>query len=306
MNAPFEAQVIAAYGRHLLLRDVDGREIKARPFGRRLSVVCGDEVRCENDPKHDEVHVVEVLKRRTALYRSNVRAGSEPIVANLSVLLIVLAPRPEPDLFVVDRYVSAAASASINALLIVNKAELGLPDDLRAELDAYARAGYEWIECSVKSGLGIDRLLQSCAGETAALVGQSGVGKSSLVGKLVPNAEVETGELMRGDEEGRHTTTASRMFDLPGGGHLIDSPGVRDFAPALDCLEPTTLGFIEVARLAPQCRFDDCKHMREPGCAVSTAASRGELHARRYESYRRMRRLWDELTDARGPGGRKG
>ena len=304
MNTPFEAQVIAAYGRHLLLRDAEGREIKARPFGRRLSVVCGDEVRCETDPKHDEVHVVEVLKRRTALYRSNVRAGSEPIVANLTRLFIVLAPRPEPDLFVVDRYISAAASASINALLIVNKAELGISDELRAELSAYGRAGYESIECSVKAGLSIDRLLESCAGETAALVGQSGVGKSSLVGKLVPNAEVETGELMRGDEEGRHTTTASRMFDLPGGGHLIDSPGVRDFAPALDCLEPTTLGFMEVARLAPLCRFDDCKHMREPGCAVSGAALSGELHARRYESYRRMRRLWDELTDARGPGRR--
>jgi ribosome biogenesis GTPase len=304
MNIPFEAQVIAAYGRHLLLRDAEGREIKARPFGRRLSVVCGDEVRCETDPKHDEVHVVEVLKRRTALYRSNVRAGSEPIVANLTRLFIVLAPRPEPDLFVVDRYISAAASASINALLIVNKAELGISDELRAELSAYGRAGYESIECSVKAGLAIDRLLQSCAGETAALVGQSGVGKSSLVGKLVPNAEVETGELMRGDEEGRHTTTASRLFDLPGGGHLIDSPGVRDFAPALDCLEPTTLGFMEVARLAPKCRFDDCKHMREPGCAVSAAALSGELHARRYESYRRMRRLWDELTDARGPGRR--
>jgi len=304
MNTPFEAQVIAAYGRHLLLRDAEGREIKARPFGRRLSVVCGDEVRCETDPKHDEVHVVEVLKRRTALYRSNVRAGSEPIVANLTRLFIVLAPRPEPDLFVVDRYISAAASASINALLIVNKAELGLSDELRAELKAYARAGYDSIECSVKSGLAIDRLLQSCAGETAALVGQSGVGKSSLVGRLVPNADVETGELMRGDEEGRHTTTASRMFDLPGGGHLIDSPGVRDFAPALDCLEPTTLGFMEVAKLAPHCRFDDCKHLREPGCAVIAAAGNGELHARRYESYRRLRRLCDELTDARGPGRR--
>jgi len=303
MNSTFEARVVAAFGRHLLLRDAEGREIKARPFGRKLSVVCGDEVRCETDPKHDEVHVVEVLKRRTALYRSNVRGGSEPIVANLSRLLVVLSPRPEPDLFVVDRYISAATSASINALLVVNKAELGIGDPLRSELRAYERAGYDFLESSVKADLNIDRLLASCAGETAALVGQSGVGKSSLVKKLIPNAEVETGELMR-DDEGRHTTTASRMFDIPGGGRLIDSPGVRDFAPALDCLEPSTLGFIEVARLAPNCRFDDCKHMREPGCAVASAAESGALHARRYESYRRMRRLWDELTETRGPGRR--
>jgi ribosome biogenesis GTPase / thiamine phosphate phosphatase len=303
MNTPFDATVIAAYGRHLLIRDAEGRESKARPFGRRLSVVCGDGVRCEVDPRHGEVHVVEVLKRRTALYRSNVRAESEPIVANLSKLLVVLAPLPEPDLFVVDRYISAAASASIAALLVVNKVDRGVDDSLRAELEAFARAGYEYVECSVKSGQGIDVLLRSCASETAALVGQSGVGKSSLVGKLVPDVEVATGELMR-EEEGRHTTTASRMFDLPGGGHLIDSPGVRDFAPALDCLEPTTLGFIEVARLAPQCRFDDCRHIREPGCAVAGAALSGELHPRRYESYRRLRRLADELIEARGPGKR--
>jgi ribosome biogenesis GTPase len=303
MNTPFDARIIAAYGRHLLIRDAEGRESKARPFGRRLSVVCGDEVRCEVDPRHGEIHVVEVLKRRTALYRSNVRAESEPIVANLSKLLVVLAPVPEPDLFVVDRYISAAASASIAALLVVNKIDRGVDESLRAELEAFGRAGYEYIECSVKSGHGIEELLRSCAGETAALVGQSGVGKSSLVGKLVPDVEVATGELMR-EEEGRHTTTASRMFDLPGGGHLIDSPGVRDFAPALDCLERTTLGFIEVARLAPQCRFDDCRHIREPGCAVAAAASSGELHPRRYESYRRLRRLVDELIEARGPGRR--
>jgi ribosome biogenesis GTPase / thiamine phosphate phosphatase len=301
MNNPFEARVIAAYGRHLLLRNGDGQEIKARPFGRKLSVVCGDYVRCEVDPKHGEVHVLEVLKRKTALYRSNVRADSEPVVANLSLLLVVLAPRPEPDLFVVDRYIAAAASASIACLLLVNKIELGLSEQLRTELRAFERAGYESVECSVKQGLGIDTLLRKCAGETAALVGQSGVGKSSLVGKLVPNVEVVTGELMR-DEEGRHTTTASRMFDLPGGGNLIDSPGVRDFAPALECLEPSTLGFIEVARLAPKCRFIDCKHFREPGCAVIAAAEGGELHPRRYESYRRLRRLWDELKEARGPG----
>jgi ribosome biogenesis GTPase / thiamine phosphate phosphatase len=300
MSNPFEARVIAAFGRHLLLRDPQGQEIKARPFGRKLSVVCGDDVRYEVDPKHGEVHVVEVLKRRTALYRSNIRAGSEPIVANLSRLLVVLAPVPEPDLFVVDRYIAAAASASIAVLLIVNKSELGISNTLRTELEAYARAGYALIECSVKAGQGINTLLENCAGETAALVGQSGVGKSSLVRKLVPNAEVVTGDLMR-EEEGRHTTTASRMFDLPSGGHLIDSPGVRDFAPALDCLEPTTLGFIEVARLAPNCRFIDCKHLREPGCAVIAAAETGELHARRYESYKRMRRLFTDLTETRGP-----
>jgi ribosome biogenesis GTPase len=138
------------------------------------------------------------------------------------------------------------------------------------------------------------------AGSVAALVGQSGVGKSSLVRKLIPLSDAPVGELDR-DEEGRHTTTTSRMFDLPRGGHLVDSPGVRDFAPAIDKLDARTLGFAEVARLAPGCKFQDCQHMREPSCAVQKAVESRALDARRYESYRRMRRLFEELTKARGP-----
>jgi ribosome biogenesis GTPase / thiamine phosphate phosphatase len=300
MNDTFEARVTATFGRHLLVRDASGNELRARPFGRGLTVVCGDNVRCRTDPHHDEIHVVELIPRRTALYRSNVRGVTEPVVANLSTLLVVLAPVPVPDLFVVDRYLAAAASGGIAGTLVVNKTELGIGEDLQAQLDVYGRAGYGWIGCSVKAGGGIDALLEACAGQVAALVGQSGVGKSSIVKTLIPNAEVETGSLVR-EEEGRHTTTASRLFDLPRGGHLIDSPGVRDFAPAVDRLDGRSLGFVEVERLAPGCRFADCRHMREPGCAVRE----GAMDARRYESYRRLRRLYEELTAARGPERRR-
>jgi ribosome biogenesis GTPase len=134
----------------------------------------------------------------------------------------------------------------------------------------------------------------------AALVGQSGVGKSSLVARLLPGEQVAIGELVRA-EEGRHTTTAARLFDLPERRALIDSPGVRDFAPAIDNLEPHTLGFVEVEGLAAGCRFLDCRHMREPGCAVRAADEAGTFHPRRYESYRRLRRLHEALSAARGP-----
>jgi ribosome biogenesis GTPase / thiamine phosphate phosphatase len=304
MNDTFEARVTATYGRHLLVRDASGKEMKARPFGRGLAVVCGDSVHCRADPHHDEVHVVEIIKRRTALYRSNLRGVTEPVVANLSRLLVVLAPVPLPDLFVVDRYLAAAESVGIAGLLVVNKAELGIDAELTAQLDAFTAAGYRWFPCSVRTGEGIDAVLEVCAGQVAALVGQSGVGKSSLVDRLIPDADVEVGDLVR-EEEGRHTTTASRMFDLPRGGHLIDSPGVRDFAPAVDRLDGRSLGFVEVERLAPQCRFSDCRHMREPGCAVHDATETGGMSPRRYESYRRLRRLFEELTAARGPDRRR-
>jgi ribosome biogenesis GTPase / thiamine phosphate phosphatase len=298
-DTAFEATVIAAFGRHVLVRDAAGAVHKARPFGRSVAIVCGDLVRCEPDSRHRETHVTETLPRRTALYRTSRRGAPEAICANLSLLLVVCAPRPQPDLFVVDRYLAAAASAGISARIVLNKIELGVEPELRAELEGYARLGLPTLECSVRESRAIDALIDACRGETAVLVGQSGVGKSSLVRHLVPGAEAETAELDR-DAEGRHTTTASRLYDLPGGGHLIDSPGVRDFAPAVDRLEPHSLGFVEVDRHGRECRFLDCRHLREPHCAVLAAVARGEIPARRYESYKRLRRLYDELTATRG------
>jgi ribosome biogenesis GTPase len=298
--ATFDACVIAAFGRHLLVRDASGHTLRARPFGRDLGAVCGDDVRCRNDPHHGEVHVTEVLPRRTALYRSNARGGVEAVLANLTRLLVVVAPLPPTDPFVADRYLAAAESAGIAATPVLNKAELGIDATLRSHLDVYAAIGYECLTVSAANGEGIDALLSACAGNVAALVGQSGVGKSSLVRRLAPDAEVAIGGLMR-DEEGRHTTTVSRLYELAGGGRLIDSPGVRDFAPAVGRLDPRHLGFVEVARLAPGCRFHDCRHMREPGCAVQQAVESGQMDARRYESYRRLRRLAEDLAAIRGP-----
>jgi ribosome biogenesis GTPase len=297
--------VVATFGRHMTVRDAAGRRLPARPFGRSLAVVCGDEVMCRPDPLHDELHVVEVLPRRSALYRANLRGGTEPVVANLTRLLVVLAPVPAPDLFVVDRYLAAAESAQVGATLVVNKEELGVDDALAAELAAWEQAGYGAVRCSARTGSGTDALLAALPpGATAALVGQSGVGKSSLIARVLPEARLAIGELVR-EEEGRHTTTAARLFDLPDQRALIDSPGVRDFVPAIDSLDPRSLGFVEVERLSPGCRFLDCRHMREPGCAVRAALDAGNFHPRRYESYRRLRRLSEELSSARGPERRR-
>jgi ribosome biogenesis GTPase len=300
MQQPLVGRVIAAFGRHLIVRGPDGHELAARPFGRSLAVVCGDEVAYRIDARHEEVHVLEVLPRRTALWRTSKRGGAEAVVANLTQLLVVLAPLPAPDLYVVDRYLCAGTAGGMGATLIVNKSELGIGAGLATELEAYAAAGYAALQCSAVTGAGTEALMAVLtAGTVAALVGQSGVGKSSLVRRLAPQAEVAIGELVR-EEEGRHTTTAARLFDLPHGAALIDSPGVRDFAPAVRALDDRTLGFPEVARLAPGCRFADCRHMREPGCAVRAATESGTLHPRRYESYRRLRRLQERLTADRG------
>jgi ribosome biogenesis GTPase len=325
MTAPaiadeFEAEVVAAFGRHLRVLH-GGEELRARPSGRRLSIVCGDRVRCEVDRRHDEILIVEVLPRRTLLARANLRGESEPVVANITQLVVVVAPVPRPDFFVIDRYLCAATAAGVRGALAVNKCDLGLGDELPAELAAYAAAGYALVRSSAKQGEGLNELRQLLSGEVSVLVGQSGVGKSSLVRALLPQEDVATGELVR-DEEGRHTTTSSRAYCLgrpglggPGvggpdagaanTGTLIDSPGVRDFAPAIDHFDEKTLGFPEVAALGPRCRFLDCKHLQEPGCAVTAAVRAREMSERRYESYRRLRRLHSDLSQARGPGARR-
>jgi ribosome biogenesis GTPase len=325
----FDAQVIAAFGRHLRVRDDAGRVLQARPFGRRLQAVCGDRVRCATDSSHGETHVTDILPRRSLLARATLRGDAEPVVANLSLLVAVMAPLPRPDLFVIDRYLCAASSAGLKALVVVNKVDLladtsprGAADGatqevadeaadeataaagLHALTQGFESAGYPVVVCSAASGTGLDELQRRLRDETSVFVGQSGVGKSSLITQLVPSLEIATGELDR-DAEGRHTTTSSALYDLPGGGALIDSPGVRDFAPAISSLEPRSLGFPEVDQLAQGCRFIDCQHLQEPGCAVRAAVESAAMDARRYESYRRLRRLQKDLKTAQGPGRRR-
>jgi ribosome biogenesis GTPase len=299
------AEVIATYGRHLLLRDAVGTRYKARPVGRKLEIVCGDRVECELIK--GEVLVRSILPRATFLRRTNLRGRSEPFAANLTQIAVVLAPRPDPDLFLLDRYLAAAECAGLAGLIVANKNDLPGTSALLESLEAHARLGYRIVSITTRAhegrdaAAGIGPLREALRDATTILVGQSGVGKSSLTRMLCPDAaDIAIGELVR-EEEGRHTTTASHLYDCEGGGRLMDSPGVRDFAPAIDDLEPATLGFREVAQLAPGCRFLDCQHLAEPGCAIRDAVASGGMDARRYESYRRLRRLYEELWQQRPP-----
>jgi ribosome biogenesis GTPase len=296
---PLTAEVIATYGRHLLLQDASGMHRKARPVGRHLDIVCGDRVQCRVEG--DELLVESILARHSFLRRSTLRGRSEPLAANLSQLAVIVAPVPTPDLFMIDRYLCAAASAPMHAIIVLNKSDLAGTADIRQQLDQYAALGYEVLQVSASDGAPaiLAPLHNALRGQTTIMVGQSGVGKSSLTRLCTSDAsDITVGGLMR-EEEGRHTTTASRLYDCDAGGRIIDSPGVRDFAPAIDDLERTTLGFREVSGLAAQCRFQDCKHMQEPHCAVRAAVEAGTMQPRRYESYRRLRRLYDELWEKR-------
>jgi len=302
-SAPQAALVLVAHGATARLRLASGEEVLARAAGRELQFVCGDEVLCACDAQHGQWQLQRVTPRRTALYRSNARGRSELVAANLSLLVVVVAPSPAPDLFLVDRYLAAAACAGMGALLLANKSDQAFAAEAEAWLSEYAAFGVPLVRCSARSGAGLEELRAQLRAEAVMFVGQSGVGKSSLLRVLVPGSDAPVGELLR-STEGRHTTSAARLYELPGGGKLIDSPGVRDFAPAIGELEPRALGFADVARHASQCRFADCQHLREPQCAVVAAVAAGTLSARRYESYRRLRRLREQLLE-RSPHARR-
>lgn len=296
-----DGRIVASHGGRVSVEDVDGTRHPCRLHGRRLLAVCGDRVRWERVAGGDGI-VYEVLPRRTLLERLDGAGRRETVVANLTQLVAVAAPQPAPDWFVIDRYLAGAAWAGIAAVVALNKAELEHRADLDDELANYAAIGYPTVRCSTRAAPGVDALAARLGGAESVLVGQSGTGKSSLLNALVPEARAVTQEISAATEEGRHTTTTAALHRLASGGTLIDSPGVRDYAPALPvAARDVGTGFREIHAAAAGCRFQDCMHDSEPGCAVRTAVAAGAIRARRFESYRRLLELARTFA-ARYPG----
>jgi ribosome biogenesis GTPase len=260
---------------------------------RHQRVVCGDRVAWIYQPANDGAAVETIEPRRNLVERIDLRGRAEPVAANIDRLAIVVAPQPAVDWFLVDRYWAGAQLKDIPALLVVNKADLGLAA-MGAEIDIYRSLGLECRETASHSGHGMEELHTALEGRVTLLVGQSGVGKSSLVNALVPEAAAQTAQLTR-DAEGRHTTTTARRYQLNQGTAIIDAPGVRDFAPPASVVRAAERGFTEIHARSAQCRFNDCRHLEEPGCAVRAALLAGRIAPRRYESYRRLLRLYEKL-----------
>ena len=300
-------RIVAAYGRRVVVETPTGQRVPCRLFGRRLQLVCGDTVRwTPADAEGAEGLVLEAGPRRSELARISGTGQREPIVANLDLLVAVLAPVPAPDYTLCDRYLAAAEWAGLSAAVALNKTDL--PDageaTLRSELENYHALGYAVVQSSKRTANGSAALQALLRDHVSILVGQSGVGKSSLINLLVPGSDAAVREVSKATEEGRHTTTASTLFHLPGGGELIDSPGVRDFAPPLPAPRNVASGFREIDREAAGCRFLDCRHAGEPGCAVQSAVEDGRIAARRLASYRQLRRLADEFEQRQLVAGR--
>jgi len=291
---PRTGLVIVNYGKNLLVEDAAGelfRCVSRRGIG---TAVCGDRVRWLLSGAGEGV-VEAIDERRTLLQRTVGHSRHKPLAANIDQVIIEAATEPAFDSFLIDKYTIAAELAAITPLIVINKADL-LTDSARLDINRllqdYQAIGFRCLFTSAKYNTGIEAFSAALASRTSILVGQSGVGKSSLIRRLLPELEITTGRLSAASGQGRHTTTATTLYHLPGGGSLIDSPGVRDFH--LGKVDPAELGrgFREFHSWLGQCRFRDCLHQGEPGCAIDKALSEDRISTRRMESYRRLLGLY--------------
>ncbi len=280
--------VIVNYGKSVLVED--GAGCLHRCVARRSlrQIVSGDRVAWEPvGAQEGVIHAIE--PRHTVLQRADDANRTRALAANIDQILIVAAPQPVHDAFLIDRYLVAAELAGATPLVIVNKSDLFDPQPGTAPANGareYATIGYGTLLTSARENTGIADLAQVLVNKTSILVGQSGVGKSSLIKRLLPDLDIQIGKLSDASGQGRHTTTTTTLYHLPQGGDLIDSPGVRDFKLGETTAADLARGFREFRPYLGLCRFQDCRHLSEPGCAVKEAMREGAVSERRLASYR--------------------
>lgn len=286
--------MLVSYGSQGVVLLADG-ERKRCKFRRNVGrPFCGDRVAVAR--ADDASLVVEkVLPRKNSFVRADERQRRQIIAANLDQVLIVVAPRPLPSLDLMERYLLAVHSLGIEPVIVYNKTDLLVADDetangarVLAHMPDYEALGYTVIRTSCKTTPGISGLRSVLKDRTSILVGQSGVGKSSLINQLIPDLQIQTGELSNATGKGTHTTTTTMLYQLNDGGYLIDSPGVWEYG--IWKLENAELaaGYIEFQAWLGQCRFNDCLHASEPGCAIKRAVADGAIRKWRYQSYLRL------------------
>jgi ribosome biogenesis GTPase len=289
-NEPRHGQVIVRHGANLAVADDHGgvkRCLARRNIGHP---VCGDRVVWQ--PTGPDCGVVTaLLPRTTVLSRPGYDGRDKPLAANISLIVVVIATRPEPSSYLIDQYLVTAELIGVETIILVNKMDL-LEETERAgflsRLSHYQRIGYPLLALSVREMPALEPLMPRLAGQTSILLGQSGVGKSSLVNTLLPSQEVQVGRLSAATGLGRHTTSAATCYTLENGGRLIDSPGVRSFRLGEIAVADLERGFREFAPYLQHCRFNNCRHLHEPECAVRAAVEAGKIARCRLENFHHL------------------
>ncbi len=289
-----EGLMVAHYGSQLNVECLDGAD-QGKTYKCRLrdnldSIVTGDRVVWRAGKDMTGV-IVARLPRNSELSRPDFRGKMKPVAANIDQIIIVFPPFPEPSSLLLDRYLVAAELSNIKPILLLNKSDLLKNDDhqhIIEMISGYQGLGYTTLSSSTKKLQGLEELQSLLDNRISAFVGQSGVGKSSLVNSLLPDADLEVGAVSEKSGLGAHTTTTSRLFHIPSGGKLIDSPGIREFG--LWHLDPESLinGFSEFFPFLGNCKFRNCVHGKEPDCAIQQAVKDGKITKDRFNNYNQI------------------
>ncbi len=293
------ARVISHHGRQLFAETESLDRVKCKIRQNLGDIACGDYIviQQETDSGGSQQNVVIAIKERSNMLVKTGFAGAiKPVAANIDQVVIVTSLKPKPNPYLIDRYLAATENLPSKALIIINKIDLlddnTQGDELKKIVDnltaLYRSIGYRVICASMENNIGITEISEALGSTTSILVGLSGVGKSSIVKKILPLEEIKIGETSTATGEGKHTTTVSAFYHLDNDGIIIDSPGVRDFTPSSDSIEEITNGFIDVRKFNGACKFTNCSHTNEPGCAMKQAVSDGNLNTLRFKNYLRM------------------
>ena len=288
--------VLRGTGGVWVVRGDDGVEREAALRGRlkqdnAVKLAVGDRVHVEPGERGGWA-IAAIHPRTSSLVRRapGTRVGERVVAANVDQVVVVFAMvKPEPHVRMLDRFLTIAESNALAARIVVNKVDLASEDAAREKFGAYERAGYPLHFTSTKAPRGLDALRAALHGQTSAVAGPSGVGKSSLLNALYPGLSLRVGEISESVNKGRHTTVGAYLHPLPDGGYVVDTPGLREVGmwgiPSAD----VDRCFPELRALRDDCRFADCTHRAEPDCAVRSAVDAGAIDADRYDSYLKLR-----------------
>ncbi len=286
-DAPLAGRVIAKHGQNLAVADAEGNIHHCMSRQNIGHLVCGDRVVWQATEPGNGV-VTARLDRDSVLARPDYSGREKPLAANITLLVIVVAPEPAPSEYLLDQYLVTAETICVPALIAINKADLVIGnsgDEFNERIKIYENIGYPVARVSAHTKHGLDPMIERLQGETSILVGQSGVGKSSIINALLPDLDLQVGRLTQATKLGRHTTSASTCYSLPTGGELIDSPGVRSFRLLKLSRSALENGFKEFRPFLGHCQFNDCKHMQEPGCAIKKAVKNGKITQNRLDNF---------------------
>lgn len=302
LGAEQSGQVISHHGTSLIVEADNGELYRCVQRQNLEALVCGDHVIWQPSMDSDkrEGVIIALQPRSSLLERTGFGGITKPVAANIDQIIVVSAIQPPLNEQLIDRYLINAEIVGIKPILLINKTDLLNGEETRQleqRLQYYRDIGYRTLFASVKQEHGLDPLIGQLQGKTSILVGQSGVGKSSLVKQLLPDLEIRIGRLSDSDL-GKHTTTTSVLYHLPFDGHLIDSPGVRDFGVWHIDAQQVAYGFVEFRPYLGRCKFSNCTHSNEPDCAIKQAIRDGKIAARRLQSYHHMVQQAEESNNS--------